>query len=791
MTTSTPPENIVLALSPPKINGQTEPVAGAMVGLSKAAYELVADGEGAVVIVDPPLSGTTHPGDVIELWLKDDEAVLDSETISDPSAKTILRLPKDRLHSDRVNEVLYTIKRGSSNIGTSPPLTVLYNFIRLGLKDRLTVPGGHSELKLLLPDAIKSGVGPDFVSAEVCVSHPYGRAYDRIDLKCNGELMKAFVGKDQAPQPPDPGSEEPITFCFIVGRAFLDRAKRLDQKLNFSYTGTDQIGNGTDPDASWSPVQTVDEDLDGTRLPKAILLEQMVDYPGDDAEKIELEKLAGKPLLLVVLTIDPRFVVGYEVNATYTAKNTGQPADVVVPVSGKVEADPFGQKKPCILEVPNNKIFADSNVIVTYELRKPNGDLVGTSIPATATVTGSAPIALMPPTLVAPATNPIDVLSYENGVTVRIEHLAALPNDQARLLEVDPPPDAKPFLPTAFNQNKRANFKLSPEFLVSRRGTSTKLRWELIREGKPVGESKNLTLIISPIAENDPRFPPLNIAGETGGVLDVRKLDEGAQILSDKWPLQKAGQPTWITLNGTDKQGNSISKDVRKGEPNPSANGMSASAPVEWLNELKHDSKLMIEGAVSLDGSADKEKAVLLALRTYTVAGKRGPVTIDYWGPEGDLPNGTVRDLGHATLTVKFITGNPTAYASVLLTHSQVTLSNGAYTGPTYGTPSVVLHLKGESARTITVIGSQHLGNADDSNKPPPHGTILSEITFFDIDGKDIHRHQVPYSPNAAHLIQLTIPNGKSFYSFSFLQKQAPVRHSAFCELYRIIYDDQ
>jgi hypothetical protein len=47
-------------------------------------------------------------------------------------------------------------------------------------------------------------------------------------------------------------------------------------------------------------------------------------------------------LLLVVLTTDNRFVVGDERIATYTATNTGQPADVVVTVSGKVEADPFG-----------------------------------------------------------------------------------------------------------------------------------------------------------------------------------------------------------------------------------------------------------------------------------------------------------------------------------------------------------------------------------------------------------------------------------------------------------------
>ncbi|MFJ5241002.1 hypothetical protein ACIP86_30575, partial [Pseudomonas neuropathica] len=128
-----------------------------------------------------------------------------------------------------------------------------------------------------------------------------------------------------------------------------------------------------------------------------ILLERKEDYPGDDASIIDLEKLAGNPLLVVVLTTDNRFVVGYDVIATYTATNTGQPADVVVvTVRGKVEADPFGVKQTLFLEVPNDKVFAGSDVTVTYELRKPNGDLVGSSNTAKATVTDTAPIDLKP-----------------------------------------------------------------------------------------------------------------------------------------------------------------------------------------------------------------------------------------------------------------------------------------------------------------------------------------------------------------------------------------------------------
>jgi hypothetical protein len=604
------------------INGQTKLVVGAHIGVPLVAYDLVTDGEGAVVLVDPPLSGTMNPDDVMELWLENELAALDSKTIVDPNVSTTLRIPKGRLHPDRINKLFYTVRRGSDNRGTSTPLLeTLYNRIRPGLKDRLTDPGGHSELKLLLPDVIKNGVGPDFVSAEVCVAYPYCRAYDVITLKCNGELLepKPKVNPNQAPQPPNPGDEPPITICFTITRAYLDKAKRLDKKLHFSYTVTDQIGNGPDTDAPWSAVQSVDEDLDGTRLPMPILLERLEDFPGDDASIIDLEKLAGNPLLVVILTADNRFVAGDEVLATYTAKNTGQPADVVVTVPGKVEADPFGSKKTLFLEVPNDKVFAGSNVTVTYELHRPDVGLVGSSNTATATVTGTIPVDLKPPTLVAPATIPIDVLAYEEGVTVRVEHLSALSGDQARLLEVDPKPDAKPFPLLTLNQNKRANFKLDPAFLVERRGTTIKLRWELIRGGKPEGESPDLVLTIQPIAENDRRLPTPNIAGNTGKELDVQDLTADARILAVKWPLFKLGQPIWLTCKGFDNNGNPISTDVKSGEPNDSADGLSVQAPVSWLKGLKDGTESTVECAVNLDGARDISKAVLLPLRVYAV----------------------------------------------------------------------------------------------------------------------------------------------------------------------------
>ncbi|MBK5536265.1 Ig-like domain-containing protein [Pseudomonas sp. TH08] len=324
-------------------------------------------------------------------------------------------------------------------------------------------------------------------------------------------------------------------------------------------------------------------------------------------------------MLLVVLTANPPFVAGDNVLATYTAQDTGQPADVVVNVSGKVEADQFGSKKPCILEVPNAKVFAGSRVTATYELRRPNGDLVGNSITANATVTGAAPIDLLPPSLVAPAVDPVDVLAYPNGITMRIEYLAALDGDRARLAEVDPPTGSPQFPLVAFNSNKRVNTVLTPAYLAARQGKSFELRWNLNRNGGQAGKSTPTPVRVLKIADGDSRLPTPNIAANTNTVLDVEALNEGARILAVKWPVFEPAQPIWVTCKGFDNNGNPISTEVKSGEPNDSLDGLNVQAPVAWLKALKDGSALTVECAVSLDGSRDKTRAVLLPLRLYTV----------------------------------------------------------------------------------------------------------------------------------------------------------------------------
>ncbi|URM26553.1 Ig-like domain-containing protein [Pseudomonas frederiksbergensis] len=622
------PENVVLALALPSVPGATRPVEGADIGVSLVIYDLVIDGEGATVEIDPPLSGTMNPGDVMALWLVGETTFLSQKIIDNPNAITTLRIPKGRLHSDRINELFYTITRGSQNIGTSTPtVKALYNKIRPGLKDTKPEIDGHSELELLLPDAIKNGVGPDFVSAQVCVSYPYCRAYDRISLKCNGELMTYQVGQFEAPQPPDPGSAIPTTACFTVTRTYLDSAKRPSGTLDFSFTVTDQLGNTPDPDAIWSATQTVDEDLAGTRLLAPILREIQND-PGDDSSIIDLEKLGKNPLLVIVLTADNRFRAGDTINVTYTARLEGKP-DVVVAVSGLVEADEFGQTKPCILQVPNDKVVAGSRVTVPYDLFR-GGALVGNSRTAVARVVGEGLPDLLPPRFQKSLGGALDSLDPANlqGANGQVELLGFRPGDTVQLIVEGAPGAGSPtFTPLPLNTNSRANFPLNSAFIAANMGKPVRFHYLLRRNGKEY-KSQMLNASVSRVPDYAPALPMPKIDDVSGDELDVTALAASSRLLVQAWPHQVPGQRVWLRYQGIDSSGATVEHESLKGEANDSASGLTQPIPIDWLKALKHGSGLTIHISLNFDGILDAAEAVVFSLRSYLIKATP-PLTID------------------------------------------------------------------------------------------------------------------------------------------------------------------
>ena len=376
-------DNTVLTLYLPQIPLGTESVKGAHYGVSLHSYN--AKPKGLAVQVDPYLGQAA--GDTVRLDLNGQPGIDSTQTLDDTTGVT-LYIPKGLLLPGRVNQLVYTVIRRSQNLGSSTPaLTLLYNAIRPGIEDSTPGDGGHSELELILPDAIKNGVGADFPvdGAEVSVSYPYCRAYDRIWLNCNGHDVYYNVTEDEAPTPPSHGLPVPTTVRFFVTRADLV-AGRDHEHFPFSYTVTDQLGNGPDTDSPWSATQTVDVDLAGARLPAAILRE-ILSEAEDLSHFINLEKL-GAYLYVIILVRDPRFKVGDLIDATYTGQSPGLP-DVVLTVRGNVQADDFGDPVRVVLEIPNDKVISAKTVTVKYVLKR-NGEQKYSSREAKAQVIGEA-----------------------------------------------------------------------------------------------------------------------------------------------------------------------------------------------------------------------------------------------------------------------------------------------------------------------------------------------------------------------------------------------------------------
>ncbi|MGZ9666996.1 hypothetical protein ACXX9E_12980 [Pseudomonas sp. GNP014] len=658
MATAKSSDNTILALFPPHAPDATTPVVGAVYGVPKHVYDLKP--MGLTIVVDPPQSGTLQEGDVIRLRLNGaDTEATKTVLAGEENSRHTLYLPKGLLLTDRVNTLVYTITRISENKGTSTPeLTLLYNSIRPGIEDRSPGDSAHSELQLILPqDVLDDGIDADRAKqgVQVCFAYPYCRAYDQIRLNCNGQDVPHTVTAAEAPPTP---SAEPTRICVMVEEAvFLSAGD--NPKFIFSYTVTDQLGNGPDTDSPYSGAVEVDVNLKETRLVAPDLAEDP-DDPNDDPSTIDLDKLSGKDLTVLVHTFAPLWQPNDKIRVSYSA--TASNGTVTLhSVEQDVVRIPFTYK----LMVPNAKVLAGSVVRAKYELLK-NGNVFATSKNAVAEVIGSEVIELLPPVLLKPAVSPIDALAYPQGVTIRVEYLGALPGDKARLVEVNPPAGAPQFPLVPFNNNKRTNTVLSLAFLTARHGKEIRLRWNLNRDNAQKGKSPDLNLSVSKINEGDTRLPTPVVDGKTGNELDVALLQPTAQLTVTTWPHVE-GERLWLQYEGKDNQDQTVTFDDLRGEVGVGASGLSRAVPLDWLKDLKDGSELKVTLKVNFDGVANAATAVGFPVRRYSVRTVKqvDPTIISVKGHSASGPE--IPDGATTTATTLMLTGEGTANQAITL----------------------------------------------------------------------------------------------------------------------------
>ncbi|SCX45012.1 hypothetical protein SAMN03159507_00725 [Pseudomonas sp. NFACC32-1] len=612
---STPADQTVL-LEKPDLPRATRPVVGGDFGVPKHIYDQ--EPAGCKVAVLPYTNQTGGENVSINL---NGETNIDNRNTLGTDDTVELYIPHGKLLANAVNRLTYTIRRLSGIPETSdPPAEILYNEFRPGLYDRTPGDGAHSELELILPDEIKNGVGPGFTRATVCVSYPYCRAHDRIWLNCNGKPKYHTVPDTEAPLPPDPGSPTPTTICFDVTSADLgdDHAQFM-----FSFTVTDQLGNSPDLNSPWSAVQTVDVDQAGLRLPVPIPREIASDT-ADDPGIIDLEKLGTNPLLLIVLTSDPRFLPGDTIEATYLAKVVGQP-EVTHSETGTVETDGFGQKQACVLEIPNDKVTSGSTVQASYKLFR-GTTLIGTSKTAHATVIGAAQN-LLPPSVKeanGPILNPVQAKDALHIVVPA--NAALLPDDKLKVTWTGAPGTPAGGSHTSGEWPVRDGWEVPiPNSVVAfNLGKAVTVTYTVIQNGveSPPSDPFVLNVQAMPAASLTIPLIPEAAQGGLGTELDLSKFTGNARVTVAPWPLIAAGQRVWMSCEGVASDGSNYTiplytdSEVSSGQV---TTGLSTPLLRSELEKLRDGSELKVMLLVAFNRSTNQNESVSFPLRTYTV----------------------------------------------------------------------------------------------------------------------------------------------------------------------------
>lgn len=589
--------NEVFELVPMHIPGWVSPVKPANLadgGIPKSLYD--GQAQGLECLVDPwkelqLRSWTMAADDRVDLYVNDDLTPVTGKTVAPGEEQLRVRLyvPHGRLRNG-VNRLHYKVTRVGGNSEDSRDLNVLYYRRSPGEP----APEG---LDLVIPsDVLEEGVSAQRAAQGVEFGFTYsnGRAYDRVRFQIGDETVEWEITDAAVP---------------VTKTLFTDTFQQVGDNPNLllDFVVFDQLGN-----FSRSSTKPIDVHLGRTNLLAAILRE-IPRENNDDPNTVDLAKLNGDPLSALIHLVETIWKVGDSIKLVFTAELNGSVVATHEETSSVTQVP-----TQFVWSIPNNKIIANSTVKVVYEQVR-GGAVIATSTPASAQVIGEGAITLTPPTLVAPAVNPIDLWLYASGITVRAEFLAALAGDKARLIEINPAPGATPFPAVEFNANKRTNTILSQAFLAEHHGKQLTFRWALIRDGKEIARSGSLVLNVNRIADGDARFPTPVIAGQTGRELDVTKLVAIDKLSIAAWPLQVASQYVWLRYDGFNSSGAPVFFDDLNGVPHNDAQGLTRPALVDWLKALKHGTAVTITFRVNFSGRGDLEKAVTFPVRSYTI----------------------------------------------------------------------------------------------------------------------------------------------------------------------------
>ncbi len=579
------------------------PVQGVPLGIFKEVTRANDTFAAAVkVLVDPPLDTGQYVE--ITLWLNGvqygpAQSVVDEIMTFD--------LFQSDLRDNVINVIQYKLKNHAGNISESTELWALYS---------ATLPGGnnvpgtgeHPALAISLPAELgnPASIGKDEVDKGVLITfdYPYRKAHDTITYEINRERFTYTVKPDEL--------EKPVSV--LIDRAKFEMIGSLEN-CPFSYTVVDQLLNATHQ-RRWSKSIYANIDIDRVTLEKPILREDP-DDDMDDPTIVDLDKLQGRALLAVIIPQAPTFQKDDDVFLTYRSSAS----DVDLSIPGKITAN-FGVLQPCIISVPNDRVIADSDLEVFFELSRPDGKLVGQSKTATATVVGTR-IELEPPSIKEASGNVLDPFAAKDTLTAIVPAYDDMIGTQVSVTWTGTPGEGSVTVgPVNVTAQMDKEVTLPNTVVAFNLGKAVKLIYTVMRNGVPQ-DSKELSLSVLSIVDGDSRLSVPTIGGEAGNELDVTQLAESAQLAVAKWALQVLGQCIWLYYEGTDKNGDPVSKVFWAGEAHQQAEGLTTAAQVSWLRELKDAKPLVITFKVNFDKVPNVNTAIAFPVKTYAI--KAGP----------------------------------------------------------------------------------------------------------------------------------------------------------------------
>jgi len=236
------------------------------------------------------------------------------------------------------------------------------------------------------------------------------------------------------------------------------------------------------------------------------------------------------------------------------------------------------------------------------------------------------------PTLVG---NVIYPNKHTTGFVVRVDWAKGFkPGDKAKLVAKGGAAGAGTpvFTFVALNANFRANFQLTPAFILANAGLEVVFTWILLSGGKET-ESEPLTLAIESVNVTDPNFPIPEIVEAYGDAVDLRTFTGDAHIFCASWPFIAAGQKFWLHVLGTGKDGNpktvaiAVAKTLTSTEIQ---NGLDYVLPRKELELFEPGKELRVRLRVDFFPNKNADTIQTFTLKRYTLVTAGMNATLEF-----------------------------------------------------------------------------------------------------------------------------------------------------------------